>query len=212
MQIIKFFTLLTVVAFMSSCYPDKERTIEDFDLVGTRPADTANFTQYQTFLLHDSLILPYDSTKEKPTYPVETAKIILDGVKQNMLNNGWTEFDAALLSSDTPDVYLEASLWTTKVTGAIYYPGWGYPGYPWYPGWGYGGYPGYGGASYYSYTTGTVMVNMMDIKNHSFSDQVPAVIWHAGLNGLVSSSDANNNSRIAYSINQAFTQSPYLKK
>ena len=120
------------------------------------------------------------------------------------MNYGWIEAAA----TDTPDVYIEASSWNSKVVGVTYYPGYGYPGYG-YPGWGYPGwgYPSYG-TSYYSYTTGTVMMNMLDVKNYAFDDSAPVIMWTGGLNGILSS--GSSASRITRDINQAFGQSPYL--
>lgn len=201
-------SFLFIAGVIASCYPEKDRTIEDFDLVGTRFADNVNFDDYKTFHLYDSVVVVYDTTEDKPDYPQEEADIIISRIRQNMLNYGWVE----VAQGDTPDVYLESAVWTSKVVGASYYPGWGYPGW----GWGYPGYPGWGypgwGVSYYSYTTGTVMMYMMDVKNYKYNDQPADVIWTGGLNGLVSSSNNNNLSRIEYSVNQAFTQSAYLNK
>ncbi|UTW66908.1 DUF4136 domain-containing protein [bacterium SCSIO 12643] len=204
MKLTKWMSFLFIAGVIASCYPEKDRTIEDFDLVGTRFADNVNFDDYKTYHLYDSVVIVYDTTEEKPDYPKEEADIIISGIRQNMMNYGWVE----VAQGDTPDVYLEAAVWTNKIVGASYYPGWGYPGWGWNPWW---GYPGWG-VSYYSYTTGTVLMSMMDVKNYDYSDKPAQVIWTGGLNGLVSSSNNNNLSRIEYSVNQAFTQSAYLNK
>jgi hypothetical protein len=208
MKLTKWISFLFIAGLIASCYPEKDRTISDFDLVGTKFADGVNFNDYKTFHLYDSIVIVYDSSADKPDYPKEEADIIISRMRQNMLNYGWIE----VLPGDTPDVYLEAAVWTSKVSGATYYPGWGYPGW----GWGYPGYPGWGypgwGVSYYSYTTGTVMMYMMDVKNYKYNDRPADVMWNGGLNGLMSSSNNSNLTRIEYSINQAFTQSAYLNK
>jgi hypothetical protein len=206
MKLTKWLAVILISVIVASCYPEKDRSIEDFDIVGTKFSDTVNFDNYQTYILHDSLIVLYDTTEDKPEYPVKEAELILDLIKTNLNNYGWVE----AAPNDTPDVYLEATNWNSTVQGVSYYPGWGYPGYGWgypgYPGW---GYPGYG-ASYYSYTTGTVMIYMMDIKYYAFDDTPVPVIWNGGLNGIMTS--GNIESRIEFSINQAFKQSSYLNK
>ncbi len=210
MKLLKWISFSMVLGLVVSCYPEKDRTINDYDIIGTRYADDVVFKDnYQTFYLYDSVIIVYDSSKTKPDYPLNEANAILSTMRTNLLNYGWTELTRnQILAGDTPDVYIESSTWNSTVSGAIYYPGYGYPGYG-YPGYGYG-YPWYGGGvSYYSYTTGTIVMTMQDIKNHDFNDDPAKVIWNGALNGILNSS-SNTISRIEYSINQAFNQSQYL--
>lgn len=205
MKLIKTLALVMIAAWAASCYPEKDRTIDDFDIVGTHLNPDVNLTNLNTFRVADSIILIYDTNNEAPSYPTEVANVILSRIKQNMLDNGWTE---ELV--DTPDVYLSSRLWETTTVGAIYYPPyWN----PWYPGYPPGYWPGWGGgASYYSYTSGTVTIDMFNLKEFDANaDEVP-VSWNAVVNGLVSNSGSSNTSRIERGINQAFTQSPYLKK
>lgn len=206
MKLLKTLTLVLLAAWTASCYPEKDRTIEDFDIIGTHLNPEANLDSLKTFRVSDSIIIIYDTTEEAPDYPAEQAALILNTIKQNMLDNGWTE---ELV--DTPDVYLSSRLWETTTVGAIYYPPYWNPWYPGYPG--YPGYwPGWGGSSYYSYTTGTVTIDMYDLEHFDADkDEFISVTWNAAINGLIGSSSSNAN-RVEYSINQAFTQSPYLKK
>lgn len=205
LKTLKWGALFVMVTFMISCYPEKERTVSDLDLVGTRFADGINFQDYKTYYLYDSLIVIYDTNEDKPDYPEEEANLVLSTMKANLMNYGWVE----VAQGDTPDVYIEASTWNSKVVGVVYYPGWGYPGWG-YPGWGHPGwgYPGWG-TSYYSYTTGTVMMHMLDVKNYPNDDTPPQIMWTGGLNGILTS--GSTLSRIEFGVNQAFTQSPYLK-
>ena len=95
------------------------------------------------------------------------------------------------------------------------------PGPPWYPGWGWGPgwggwYPPYWGGYYtYNFTTGSVIINWWDPQESpaptSTDEDNQPVHWVATFNGLVSSSKENNAARIKSSINQAFTQSPYIQ-
>lgn len=203
MKLTKWISFLFITGLLVSCYPEKERTVSDLDLVGTRFSDEIDFSSYATYALTDSVIIVYDSTEDQPTYPAEQAALILSSIKANLNIYGWVE----VAPGDTPDVFIEASTWNDKVVGAIYYPGYGYPGWG-YPGYGWG-YPSYG-TSYYSYTTGTVMMHMMDVKTYPFDDSAPIIMWTGGLNGILT--ESTTNSRIEFSINQAFTQSTYLNK
>lgn len=203
MKLTKWVSFFFIAGLIASCYPEKDRTVADLDLVGTRFADAIDFKSYKTYQLYDSVVIVYDTTEAKPDYPLEEANLILSTMKANLMNYGWIE----VTGTDTPDVYIEASTWNSKIVGVTYYPGWGYPGYGWgYPSYGWG-YPSYG-TSYYSYTTGTVMMHMMDVKNYAFDDSPPTIMWTGGLNGILTSS--STSSRLERSINQAFTQSAYL--
>jgi hypothetical protein len=206
MNFLKTLTLLLVVAAMASCYPEKDRTIEDYDIIGSHLNPDANLASLQTFRVADSIIMIYDTTEEAPEYPAEQAALILSTIRTNMLNAGWTE---ELV--DTPDVYLSSRIWETTTVGAIFYPPYWNPWYPGYPG--YPGYwPGWGGTSYYRYTTGTVTIDMYDLKTFDpVDDTYITPAWNAAVNGLIGSTSSNSR-RIESSINQAFIQSPYLKK
>ena len=207
MKIFKWASLMVVISLLVSCYPEKDRSISDFDIVLTNFSDTANFDNYLTYVLSDSLILVYDTTEDKPEYPLEEANAVMSSIRKNMMDYGWIE----VTGTDTPDVYIEPTSWNSTITGVVYYPGYGYPGYG-YPGYGWG-YPWYGyggGSSYYQYTTGTVMMYMLDVKNYAYDDTPADILWTGGINGVLAS--GSSISRIEYSINQAFSQSSYLKK
>ena len=200
MKITKWISFLFITVALASCYPEKERTTEDFDLIGTRFAEQVDFNTYKTYTLRDSVETIYDTAQDKPEYSVETTNLILSTIKTNLMNNGWVEATAG----ETPDVYIESSIWGDKIKGAAYYPGWNYYGYMGWsnPEW---GTPSLG-VSYYSFTTETIMMYMIDVKNYPNDDSAPVIMWAGGLNGVL----AATNPKIETAINQAFSQSPYL--
>ena len=110
---------------------------------------------------------------------------------------GWTRV------AENGDVELLSATWTTTT---IYYYGGGY--WCWYN-------PYYcGGGWYYpypvatSYTSGTLVMTMVDPNMESADGRVRA-IWTGAINGLLS--DVYSSSRVENGVNQAFKQSPYLK-
>ena len=136
--------------------------------------------------------------------------VIIDEITAQMIRMGYTlESDP---ENNTPDLFMlpgiTVSTWTGYVPGYPWYPGYGwggwYPYYPWYPGY----YPGYT----YSYDTGTIIVDMLDVSTLDEESGDILVIWTGGINGVVSGSSVTNNDRIKGGIRQAFDQSPYLKK
>ncbi|MFC2126466.1 DUF4136 domain-containing protein, partial [Bacteroidota bacterium] len=94
--------------------------------------------------------------------------------------------------------------------GGLYpgYPGWGWgPGYSWWypPGW-WGGYP-----VSYNYSTGSVILLMVDQQSAGTGDleNLVALEWNVVINGLLSG--VSNSKTIDQKIDQAFTQSPYIQ-
>lgn len=149
-----------------------------------------------------------------------------------MASDGYTRVFYSDTVTHNPDIMIAVSaIKTTNVTVGWWYPY--YPGWGWGWGWGwyksapadrganyyYGGYPGYyppgwgwGGVPYYSsYTTGTLLMEMTNPNDYRIvdNDTVVPMYWAAGANGVLS--NGSNTSRITNDIDQAFTQSPYLK-
>ena len=91
-----------------------------------------------------------------------------------------------------------------------YYPGYLYPGY-WGGNWGGGWYYPY--PITYSYSTGSLLADMINLKNAPEGQKEKlTVVWNAYISGLLGGSGSLNVNRTTTAINQAFTQSPYLKK
>ena len=61
-----------------------------------------------------------------------------------------------------------------------------------------------------SYTTGTVILDMLDVDGADDVEETFPIVWNAVINGLVTGSDASVEARIRTNINQAFDQSSYL--
>ena len=61
-----------------------------------------------------------------------------------------------------------------------------------------------------NYTTGTLLVDMIDPSTFDIGSNQVESIWVAAVNGLVEGSGIQN--RLISSINQCFSQSPYLGK
>ncbi len=199
-----------------SCYPTYDRTIEDYDIVGTAYDENTDFNKLNTFYVNPEVGIIYDTTQDKPEFDKAILDAIIQKTRENLLSYGWTELENPD-SNNVPDVFVTTAITTIKVSGTyyyydpIYYPG--YPYYPWYPGY-YPGYPWYPGGypSYYEYTTGTIFLDMIDIARSPINGDQGYVVWNAAINGLVSSSSSNNLARVKSEIDQAFKQSPYLNK
>jgi len=196
------------------CYPDGGlESIEDYDIVVTRYNPAYNFGGVKTYAMPDTVMhVLIDSTADD-LLTREYDQVILDQVAANMQRLGYQRIEVIDPADPEPDLVLLVFASATKWQGYTWYPGWwGYWGY--WPGWG-PGYPGYGpgypGAVVpYSYTTGSLFIEMVDANNVDDDLKSIPVEWAGGINGLMGSTSAGMRSRITSRIDQAFNQSPYL--
>ena len=200
-RIIPVALALSVVALLQACYPGDSVSTVERDLVITKYDNTVDFGTYRTFAVDDSVHYLADSTDDiHDERPFEAH--ILKTVRDNMLALGYTEETDP--ENNIPDLALIAAVTTSTWYGTYYY---GYPGWGW--GWGWY-YPGYWGT--YSYETGTIIVDMLDagIFKEPKGDEDALVIWQGGINGLLTGTTSQTQSRISTRLDQAFNQSPYL--
>ena len=159
-------------------------------------------------------------------------------IQSNMKEYGFVYTD----SLKDADVVINPVATVTKNSGYVYYPGYwyGYPGYwygywGWYykyyydyPGWGWGGYypwyPSYGYS--YSYYSQNLMIEMADADSvRAIRDWMNAnpggnweeapkmrYYWQAFIEGIMTGDNNYDLDRINKGIDEAFTQSEYLKK
>ena len=201
----KFFALAIVAAllFFGGCYPDGVEYYEETDIVYSVYDQKFDFQSKGTYSLPDKIVkITGDEGGEieyiKDIYAVPT----LAQIDKNMQAMGWTKVG----QNENPDVQILPAAWTT--TTVFYWGYWGDYWCWWDPyycggGWYYPYYP-----SYSSYTTGTLLLTMTDPKNPS-TDDSRKVVWTSAINGLYQGT--YNASRVNNAIDQAFTQSPYLK-
>ena len=99
---------------------------------------------------------------------------------------------------------------TTTRTGGGTSPGYWSPGY-WGPGWGNWYYPY---PVVYSYSVGSLLTELVDLDTPAASkaDAKLPVLWTAYMSGLLSGSDKFDTQLAVRAIEQAFVQSPYVKK
>ena len=201
---------------LSACYPHTSSLdTEDFDTVITLFDPNANFGAKHTYALPDSVVYLNDLMVNPLVGNRQFDDLILSEVEANMNALGFTRI--AEPDDDNPaDVYILVSVATSDWEVYREYP-WN-PYWGWYPYWPccYGGgwgiyYPWYPTTGVvYTYSTGSILVDMVDPSGaDANSEQLPS-IWLGALNGLVDDSQQNNADRISQGIDQMFNQSPYL--
>ena len=202
------FVILTILLAIgaTSCYYDYGLSTSDYDVIFTNWDKETNFGQYQTFFMPDSIFhLIGDNDEDDISRQYDS--MILNSVEKNFEARGYkriTDVD----TNDLPDFVVTISVSKSTYTGG----GWYYPPY-WGPGWDWGWYPGYwpGDGYYYSYSTGTILVDLLDTRDIDLDkpDRYVTPRWTGSLQGLLSSAPSNKQ-RILSGINQMFNQSPVL--
>lgn len=205
----KKLTLLLVLfsgIVISSCRktPDFDQLSSEFVVVTNRD-NTANFGNYKTFYISDT-VANLGGTGADTILTDANAQTLVQTVKDNMTARGYT----FVARSANPDLGLQIGV--VKVNTTVAYPGWwdGYYGWwdPWYWGWYYPYY--YPWTTVYSYSSGSVIINMYDIKNAQAKQNITG-IWNNINFGALGSNTSSNLTRAVNAINQAFVQSPYVK-
>jgi len=197
--------LLTLIATLSvfvfsACYVDYGMTVQDYDVITTLFDPEYDFTKDSTYSLPDTIIhilVEGDDTKLTRDYD----SFILEQVNSHMKLRGFRKITD--ISQELPDVaiILRATSTTTYQAYSSYY--WG--GY-----WGGWYYPWYGGTTVYSYSTGSLLIDMLDVDNINIEEELYPTAWIAGINGLLGDTGSGTKNRLSTSIGQAFVQSPYI--
>lgn len=186
-------------------------------LVYTASDTAADFGAIQTYYLPDSILLigthAVDQQGDKvPKYWSDAdALSLINTVASEMNDRGYTRVEGT--TRNTADVgfqlsYIEQTSYFTGFSSPYWW--WDYP-YYWTPDyWGYWGGWYYPFAVYYSYTTGSLLIEMVDLRSEEGSDKKLKVLWNSYLSGLVGKSGLQIN-RAIEALEQSFEQSPYLK-
>ncbi len=200
----RLFSFLAIVGItlLSGCYPNGPEYVDEYDVVATNYDTAFDFKTRGTYSLPDKIVIIDGDPTDVPTYIKDiNGTQLLTPIDANMQGNGCAKVDV----NSNPDVQLLPASWSTTTIVGGYYGGywcWYYYYYCGGGGW-YYPYPYYS-----SYSTGTLIITMVDAKSDAI-DGSKTVRWTAGLNGLLG--DTNDVVRAKNGINQAFKQSPYLK-
>ena len=187
--------------FLWGCYPNGPEYTQDLDIVITHHNPDYSFKGNATYAMPDRIVKITGNVQEGelPEFiPDAIASQIISRIESNMTSLGYTRVGIG----QSPDLILSPAAWESTYIYYYYdywYWWWGgyYPGWPYYQ-------PVYG----YSYTTGTLLMTLLDPDELNGNGN-PIPQWTGVLNGLLESK--YNASRVNPLIDQAFDQSPYLR-
>ncbi len=201
-----FLLLFIAVPGLYSCSKDaiSDLSSEESLVYITNFDKSADFTEYKTFSIVDSVLL-IDNNKSK-TILTDIDRGLLEGLIQNMQKLGYTYVspksnpDVGITASYVSNTYLNVSTNPYNSYWGNYYGG----------GYGGGGY-GYGYPSYYQYSQTTEsywLISMLDFKNPDKEKKTYNIVWDAQIQGF----GIDNKPLIGKMADAIFSQSPYLKK
>ena len=191
---------MLLIILLAGCYPQGPEYVDDLDVVITDYEPTYDFAGKGTYAMPNKIVKITGDVVEgdEPQFiPDVTATAILAQIEDNMEDLGWEKVDY----DNNPDVLLTPAAWET--TTVLYYYDywyWWYGGY--YPYWGWG-YP-----SYSTYSTGTLLMRMVD-PDVLAANGLPVIQWAGAINGILTNS--YNATRMNTALDRTFAQSPYLK-
>ena len=185
--------------------PDAMLLLDQF-VVSTNYDNNVNFRSYSTYSIatdtigfvsnqsRDTILIQKDSDYPRP---------VLQKVVANLNSIGYTRVGR----NENPDMRINVYVVNNyDLYQQVVYPNYYYPSYYGY-GYGYGGYYGYPYVSTYESNTGSLVVEILDLKNVT-PDKKVKVIWGAYMGDVYSAVDVIKQSEEG--IDQAFIQSPYL--
>lgn len=207
----KILLISAVIMMAAACHKEPYGNDDGEYLVYTTPGKDVDFSPFKTYYLADSLLVI--GSGDKPQYSQsDNAMELIERVRNNMENYGY------VYTSDRDDADLGIQMtFVVKTERFVKYysnPYWwlDYPGY-WLPGfWGnwcgfYYPYP-----ISYTYSTNALMIDMVNLDSPQGKDEKLEVVWSSYIGGPAGYSLSSDIDRIEDSIDQAFVQSPYLKK
>jgi hypothetical protein len=212
MRTIKNLFILTLfVSVVAGCYPEPDsKELFDDLVVSTNYDPEANFEAYATFAIPtDTIGFVSNSSRDtlltasKSNFP----RPVLSAIISNMTARGYNRVSR----NENPDLGINVVV----VNDFNVFQQLVYPDPFFYPGSFYSGYWGYNAWSYYPYVntyannTGVLIIEIVDLKNKTPDNKV-RVVWDAYLGDIYSTITLIEQTERA--INQAFEQSPYVKR
>lgn len=206
MKKLTFMMLFAASIMLVACQkdPDTDKLDNNYLVYTNYDAET-DFSKIESFHVIDSILIIGNS--EKPTYwNNSNSEKIVNAYSDRLEACGYTPAATA----EGADVILQLSYINTTYYFSSFGPGPWWNAYPGY--WNWGGWGWYYPYTFnYSYSTGSIIAELVDTNAPNAQNDKLRVIWNSYICGLLNGNNLSL-SRTMEAINQAFVQSPYLKK
>ncbi len=204
MKLVKLSILAFLSVWVASCSwgPGDLDETQDQILTIAYKSPEANFANYKTFAISDSMAVVIDGSKKRVKN--EESEKVYNLIVQNLQRLGYTETETTQNPNLLVDLGYIQSTKTTVYPG--YWSDWDwwwetihYPWYPWYP---YYPYPM--PTIVNSYTTGSLIIEMADVTR-SQQQNVP-IVWHGTIRGILNGK--HTEAQLVKAVNEVFTILP----
>lgn len=198
--------LVASVLLVSSCQKDPDTDkLDGSYLVYTNYDTGTDFKSLGSYYVIDSILIIGNS--EKATYwNNANSQKIADAFAAKLALAGYEAADSEV----DADIVLQLSYVNTTYYFNVYNPGPWWNSYPGY--WNWGGWGWYYPYSFsYSYSTGSIIGELVDTNAPTPLNDKLTVVWNTYICGLLNGNNLSL-SRTMEAIDQAFEQSPYLKR
>lgn len=192
-----------VLAALVGCQPEPDDfKLYDELVVSTNYDPAANFGSYLTYSIATDTI-GFASNQTNDTILTHTdselVRPIISRIRANMDQRGYTRVSV----EEDPDIGVNVMIVNNlNLFQQVIDPGYYYPYY-----YGYSSYYYYPYVQTYVENTGTLVLQLVDLKNRNANNQVK-VVWAAYMGDLIST--VNRLKQTEEGIDQAFVQSPYV--
>jgi len=221
--------LLAAAASLLACHPTGINDASETDTVVTRKAKDYDYSTNRTYYMPDTIA---DLCKVDPDkFPIGQAgasgndsdlpdldcneithiydSAVIEDIARHMNDLGYVRVTKD--EASTADLaLLVGAISSNNWVAYSWYPWYPYYGYPPYWGWGIY-YPYYPTTSIVNYPTGTLMMELVSLKDADREQQRTPSIWTGTVSGLLAQGDVDTVTRVDNTIDQAFAQSAYLK-
>lgn len=205
----KYFNLsglvVALIIMLAGCYPKGPEYIQDYGIVVTDYDPDFDFGSKKTYYMPDTISFETNMGDDDIEDIIrQYEELILGLIEDNMSDRNYQRIDTS--AAELPDLVIGVSALALENSGVGWVPSPCWSWWCWY-------YPPYWYPVGYSYSTGTVLIQMGDPEDFlNFNEDIEAdVAWIGALDGLLSSSSATNVQGVTNGINQAFAQSPYIQ-
>ncbi|MFM7329287.1 MAG: DUF4136 domain-containing protein [Bacteroidota bacterium] len=206
---LKYSIFAAAAALLLACngFPDLELRVKSM-VVQTSFAKNINFSAYSTFFIPTDTLGLVSNVSDDTIIVGDYAKGVTARVRAKVSGGGYTYVER----DQDPDIAVNVYIVDNSgVFQSVTYPNYlnGYPGYFYSGYYGFGGYYNYPVVQTYSYQSGILAIELIDLKNRT-PDNKLQVVWVANIGDVYTSTDPFV--KVLDAIDQAFRQSPYLKR